>query len=84
MNTVVSALHARVIRPAWGRLRNLRLQDGLEAVEYALIAALVSVVIVAAMAVFRPALEGIFQAISDQLTNAGTEINNTPGDAGGG
>jgi Flp pilus assembly pilin Flp len=53
----------------------LTADDGLEAVEYALIAALVAAVIVTAMGVFTPALEGIFNAISATLNEAGPEIN---------
>jgi Flp pilus assembly pilin Flp len=72
MNTVLSALYARVIWPVRARLTA---EGGLEAVEYALIAALVSVVIVAAMGVFGPALENIFDDISAVLDGAGGEIN---------
>lgn len=63
MNTVLSALYTRVIQPVKARLK---LEEGLEAVEYALIAALLSVVIIAAMTIFN---EG--------LTNAFTDISNT-------
>jgi Flp pilus assembly pilin Flp len=72
MNTVLSALYARVIWPVRARLTA---EGGLEAVEYALIAALVSVVIIAAMAVFTPALQGIFDSISDVLTDAAPAIS---------
>ena len=77
MNTVLSALHARVIRPIKNRLR-LSLEDGLEAVEYALIAALLAVVIIGAMSIFGTGLTGIFQDISDRLGIEGDAIN--PGD----
>jgi pilus assembly protein Flp/PilA len=77
MNTVFATLYARVIWPVRDRLNS---EDGLEAVEYALIAALLSVVIVAAMGVFGDSLEGIFDDISAVLDGAGGEIN--PPDGG--
>ena len=78
MNTVLSALYTRVIRPVKARLR---LEEGLEAVEYALIAALLAVVIVGAMAIFTPALQGVFQNISNVLNDS---ADNIPGGGGGG
>jgi Flp pilus assembly pilin Flp len=75
MNTVFSALYARVIWPMRERLTS---EKGLEAVEYALIAALLSVVIIAAMGVFGPSLQGIFNNISAVLDGAGTDINPPP------
>ena len=72
MNTVLSALYARVIWPMRERLTS---EKGLEAVEYALIAALVAAVVVTAMGIFTPALQGIFQDITNVLTDAGGEID---------
>jgi Flp pilus assembly pilin Flp len=72
MNTVFSALYARVIWPVRDRLTS---EEGLEAVEYALIAALVAAVIVTAMGVFTPALQGIFNDIRDVLNESGDTIN---------
>jgi Flp pilus assembly pilin Flp len=75
MNTVFSALYARVIWPVQDRLAS---EKGLEAVEYALIAALLSVVIIAAMGVFGDSLQAIFDDISAVLDGAGGEINPAP------
>lgn len=71
MNTVFSALYTRVIRPIKARLR---LEDGLEAVEYALIAALLSVVIITAIGFFTPALENLFSAIGDLLDTQADQV----------
>jgi pilus assembly protein Flp/PilA len=75
MNTVFSALYTRVIRPIKARLR---LEDGLEAVEYALIAALLAVVIIGAMSVFGDGLNGIFSDIAARLGTEGQAINEAP------
>jgi Flp pilus assembly pilin Flp len=72
MNTVFSALYARVIWPVKDRLTS---EEGLEAVEYALIAALLSVVIIAAMGFFGGGLEGIFNDLAAKLTTEGAKIN---------
>ena len=75
MNTVLSALYANIILPLRDRLRS---EDGLEAVEYALIAALLSVVIIAGIQILGTGsagtggtggLSGLFQGIADTLTN---------------
>ena len=79
MNTVFSVLYARVIWPLRDRLRP---ENGLEAVEYALIAALISAVIVTVMAAFRTQLEGIFTAIGNALNGAAAEINGGDGTGG--
>jgi Flp pilus assembly pilin Flp len=73
MNTVLSALHARVIQPIRSRLR-LTLEDGLEAVEYALIAALLSVVIIGAMAIFNEGLTDAFESIRDTLQDPAADL----------
>ena len=72
MNTVFSALYARVIWPVRDRLTS---EKGLEAVEYALIAALLSVVIIAAMGFFGAGLTGIFNNLAAKLTTEGAKIN---------
>lgn len=66
MNTVFATLYARVIWPVRDRLTS---EDGLEAVEYALIAALLSVVIIAAMGLFSEGLTTIFTSIKTTLEN---------------
>lgn len=75
MNRVVSALNARVFRP----LRNrLRLDEGLEAVEYALIAALLSVVIILAMTAFGDGVQDIFDSIGQRLTTEAGNVDAAP------
>jgi Flp pilus assembly pilin Flp len=70
MNTVFSALYANIIWPMRDRLSR---EEGLEAVEYALVAALLSVVIIAAVTLLggdgTTGLGGIFQRIVDILDN---------------
>jgi len=76
MNAVFSALYANIIWPLRDRLSR---EDGLEAVEYALVAALLSVVIIAAVGLLGSstegdgALGGLFQGIAELLET------NTPG-----
>jgi Flp pilus assembly pilin Flp len=53
----------------------LRSEKGLEAIEYALLAALIAALIVAAIALLNPAMNTIFTAIRDQLTTAAGNIN---------
>ena len=76
MNTVFSALYATIIWPLRDRLRR---EDGLEAVEYALIAALLSVVVITAVGILggdaTNGIEGLFTSIRDTLNGAGAEIN---------
>jgi Flp pilus assembly pilin Flp len=72
MNTVFATLYARVIWPVRQRLTP---ENGLEAVEYALIAALLSVVIIGAMAIFGPGLTGIFTDIAERLGTEGDTVN---------
>jgi len=73
MNTVFSALYANIIWPMRDRLSR---EEGLEAVEYALVAALLSVVIIGAISLLggagepgEGALGGLFQRIASTLTN---------------
>jgi len=78
MNTVFSALYANIIWPMRDRLSR---EEGLEAVEYALVAALLSVVIIAAVGLLGSgtegdgALGGLFEGIANLLET------NTPGTA---
>lgn len=53
----------------------LRSEHGIEAIEYALIAALLAAIVVAALALLTPAVNNIFQAIANQLNTAATAIN---------
>ena len=76
MNTVFSALYTRVIRPIKARLR---LEDGLEAVEYALIAALLSVVIIGAIGIFSGGLETAFNNIANTLENPEADLPGADG-----
>jgi pilus assembly protein Flp/PilA len=71
MNTVFAALYTRVIWPMRERLTS---EEGLEAVEYALIAALLSVVIIGAMGLLNTGLTDIFESIRDTLQNPGAEF----------
>lgn len=75
MNTVFATLYARVIWPVRDRLNS---EDGLEAVEYALIAALLAVVIIGAMSVFGDGLTGIFNDIAVRLGEEGDTIRDAP------
>lgn len=56
----------------------IKKDDGATAIEYGLIAGAVAVALVAAMAIFGPEIEGLFQGLSDSLSD------NTPGGGGGG
>lgn len=47
-------------------------ESGATAIEYGLIAAMLAVVIIAAVALLRPGLEGAFQGVGTQLGNRGT------------
>jgi pilus assembly protein Flp/PilA len=75
MNTVLATLYARVIQPVRDRLNS---EDGLEAVEYALIAALLAVVIIGAMSVFGDGLGTIFNNIAQRLTTEGGNVVGAP------
>lgn len=54
----------------------LRSDDGLEAIEYALLAALIAALIVAAVALLDPAMDNIFNAIAARLDAAATAVSN--------
>ena len=75
MNTVFATLYARVIWPVRDRLSS---EDGLEAVEYALIAALLAVVVIGAMQVFGGGLTNIFTDIANRLTSEGGNVVGAP------
>lgn len=75
MNTVFSALFANIIWPLRDRLRR---DDGLEAVEYALIAALLSAIVVASIALLSPEIENLYSAIAGQLSAAAASITGAP------
>lgn len=49
--------------------RFVRDESGATAIEYALIAALMAVVIIAAVGILKPALEGSFTSIAGHLTS---------------
>lgn len=51
-------------------MRFLREEEGATAIEYGLIASLISVVIVAALLALGPQLRGVFQSVADALTPA--------------
>lgn len=53
----------------------LRSEHGIEAIEYALIAALLAAIVVAVIALLNPAMTNIFTAIAAQLQSAATSIN---------
>jgi len=59
-------------RPVRDRLRS---EHGIEAIEYALIAALLAAIVVAVIALLNPAMTNIFTAIAAQLQSAATSIN---------
>lgn len=76
MFTLISMLVTTLsVRTAPLRAR-LRSDRGIEAVEYALIAALLSAVVVGAVALLNPQLDGIFQSIANLLGDAATELDN--------
>lgn len=70
MFTLLSAI-AAMTEPVRTRLRS---DDGIEAIEYALIAALIAAVVVTALALLTPSVSGIFTAIAAQLTAAATAV----------
>jgi Flp pilus assembly pilin Flp len=74
MSAFFSALYAHVVWPLRDRVDASR-EDGLEAVEYALIAALLAAIVVLAVTSFRQPLLDAYQAIANQLTTAGGTIN---------
>lgn len=71
MASVHSALLA-LTRPVRDRLRSDR---GIEAIEYALIAALLAAIIVAVIAFLQPSMNNIFSAIAAQLEAAAATVN---------
>lgn len=71
MASVYSALFA-LTRPVRDRLRGDR---GIEAIEYALIAALLAAIIVTVIAFLQPSMSNIFSAIADQLSAAAAQVN---------
>lgn len=71
MLNLVTALSA-LLMPLRDRLRS---DDGLEAVEYALIAALIAVAVVTAVTALGNQVELVFTNITTTLTNALTAAN---------
>lgn len=71
MTSVLSALQA-LVQPVRDRLKS---DNGIEAIEYALIAALLSAIVVAVVALLNPSMTNIFTAIAAQLQSAATSIN---------
>ena len=69
MTAFFSALVARYLRP---RAQRLRIEHGLEAVEYALIAALISAILVVAITAFGTDIQAAFTSIGNQLTESTT------------
>lgn len=72
LSLLISTLSARTA-PLRSRLASDR---GIEAVEYALIAALIAAVLVGAVALLNPQLDGIFQSIANLLGDAAAEVDN--------
>lgn len=60
-----------LIRPLRDRDRG---EQGIEAIEYALIAALLAAIVVAVIALLNPSMENIFQAIANQLQTAADTV----------
>ncbi|HSK97708.1 MAG TPA: Flp family type IVb pilin [Euzebyales bacterium] len=79
MKSAFSALRARILRVLRPLRLRLRLEHGLEAVEYALIAALLSVIIVGAVQILQPQITAAYQAIADQLSGAAGTIGGGDG-----
>lgn len=53
------------------KMRNFfKEEDGVTAIEYGLIAALVAILIIAALQVLGPKLAGVFQSVADALPDA--------------
>lgn len=71
MASVYTAL-LTLIQPVRDRFRS---DHGIEAIEYALIAALLAAIVVAVIALLNPAMTNIFTAIATQLQNAATSMN---------
>lgn len=66
-----AVLHA-LTQPVRSRLAS---DDGIEAIEYALIAALIAVVVIAAVALLNPALGQAFSTIGSRVNDAANAIN---------
>jgi pilus assembly protein Flp/PilA len=54
--------------------RFLREEDGVTAIEYGLIAALIAVVIIAAVTAVGEGLTGVFNGVAEALTGAGAPL----------
>ena len=70
MFTLYQAISAAT-EPVRTRLRSER---GIEAIEYALIAALLAAIVVAAVALLNPGVNNIFTAIANQLNTAANAV----------
>lgn len=70
MFTLLSAI-TTITEPIRSRLRS---EHGIEAIEYALIAALLAAIVVAALALLTPAVDNIFTAIATRLNTAATAV----------
>jgi pilus assembly protein Flp/PilA len=71
MSYLLSALHSAV-RPLRTRMRS---EHGLEAIEYALIAALIAVAVIAAVTLLNPNLSNAFNTIGARVNDAANLIN---------
>lgn len=69
VNAVIAALYTHVLWAAKDRLEALEGEEGLEAVEYALIAALIAASLVAAITGLRAQIEAVITNVTTQLGN---------------
>ncbi len=72
MSSLFAALYA-LAEPVRARLRS---EHGLEAIEYALIAALVAVVVIAAVGLLSPSVGNAFNTIGQRVNDAANLIPN--------
>lgn len=71
MNALFSALYAHVLWPLRQRIDTAQ-EDGLEAVEYALIAALIAAVLVAGVTALRDEIGNVLEYITNSLRDSGS------------
>lgn len=70
----MASLYVALLTLTHGVRDRLRSERGIEAIEYALIAALLAAIVVAVIALLNPAMTNIFSAIAVQLQNAANTV----------
>ena len=70
----MASLYVALLTLTQGVRDRLRSERGIEAIEYALIAALLAAIVVAVIALLNPSMRNIFSAIAGQLQSAATKV----------